>query len=178
MNLLQRDNLMHRMNEVEIPLCLLFNRANRGTYLARVFALISRLGDGVFWYTIILTLPFLHGEQALLVSLEMLIVGGISLAIYKWLKTRTLRERPYRLDGGIIQNVPPLDRYSFPSGHTMHAVGFTLVLLSHYPQWWPLVVPFASLVALSRLVLGLHYPSDVLVGAGIGATVASVSIYL
>lgn len=169
-------NLMHRMNQVEIPLCLLFNRAGRRRYLARSFAIVSRLGDGVFWYTIILALPFIHGETALGVSLQMIAVGLVSLAIYKWLKSSTLRERPYRIDGGIIQDVPPLDRYSFPSGHTMHAVGFTIVLLFHFPQWWPLVLPFAVLVALSRLVLGLHFPSDVLVGAGIGALVATTSL--
>ena len=68
-----------------------------------------------------------------------------------------------------------LDLYSFPSGHTMHAVGFTAVLLAYYPTIGILIAPFALLVASSRLVLGLHYPSDVIVGALIGGSVAWTS---
>lgn len=170
--------LLNRMSEAELPLCLLFNRMNHRRLIGRSFAIVSRLGDGVFWYSIILALPFLYGAKAVGASLHMIVVGLVSLAIYKWLKTRTTRPRPYRINDDILQNVRALDEYSFPSGHTMHAVGFTLVLLSYYPEWWVIVVPFAALVAVSRLVLGLHYPSDVLVGAAIGAGIALVSVQL
>jgi undecaprenyl-diphosphatase len=67
----------------------------------------------------------------------------------------------------------PLDRYSFPSGHTLHAVCFTTLATSHVPGLAPVLLPFAALVAASRVVLGLHYPSDVLVGAALGASLAS-----
>lgn len=170
--------LLNRMSEVELPLCLLFNRMNHRALASRSFAIVSRLGDGVFWYTIIIGLPFLHGSAALQASLHMIVVGLVSLAVYKWLKSHTSRARPFRMDGKILQNVRALDEFSFPSGHTMHAVGFTLVLLHYYPEWGVLVVPFAALVAVSRLVLGLHYPSDVLVGAGIGAGIALFSLQL
>lgn len=54
----------------------------------------------------------------------------------------------------------------------------TLVVLAYYPGLFWLLVPFSMLVAASRVVLGLHYPSDVLAGAAIGAAVASASITL
>jgi undecaprenyl-diphosphatase len=66
----------------------------------------------------------------------------------------------------------PLDRYSFPSGHTLHAVCFTLIVVAEQPPLAWLVVPFALLVALSRVVLGLHYPTDVAAGAVLGALIA------
>lgn len=167
-----------RMQALDLSLCQLLNRANRREYIGRFFALFSRLGDGVFWYTLMLLLPVIYGIGALTVSVQMALTGLTGLLIYKWLKARTSRPRPFMVSDHIIRRVPPLDEYSFPSGHTLHAVAFSLVLLSHLPEWFWVVVPFSLLVAASRPILGLHYPSDVLAGAAVGATVAGGSIAL
>jgi undecaprenyl-diphosphatase len=71
-----------------------------------------------------------------------------------------------------------LDRYSFPSGHTLHAVSFTILAVHSFPELAWLLVPFAALIAASRVVLGLHYPSDVAAGALIGAALATLSMVL
>lgn len=165
-----------RMQALDLSLCRLLNRANRREYVGRFFALFSRLGDGVFWYTLMLLLPVIHGIGAVTVSVHMALTGLFGLFIYKWLKARTSRPRPFMVSDHIIRRVPPLDEYSFPSGHTLHAVAFSLVLLSYLPEWFWIVVPFSLLVAASRPILGLHYPSDVLAGALVGATVAGASI--
>lgn len=165
-------NLLHRMNHAEIPICLFFNRINQRKLISKFFSIVSRLGDGIFWYILMLSLPFIHGMSGVYTALHMGIVGLLALAVYKWMKTSTQRPRPYQFSDNIFKNVAALDQFSFPSGHTMHAVSFTIVLLSYHPAWWPLVVPFAILVALSRLILGLHYPSDVLMGALIGSTLS------
>ena len=77
-----------------------------------------------------------------------------------------------------MAHVPPLDEFSFPSGHTLHAVAFTAVACAWYPPLALLLVPFALLVAASRVVLGLHYPSDVLAAIAIGGALATGSILL
>jgi undecaprenyl-diphosphatase len=166
---------MRRISEAELPLCLLFNRVNHVNLVSRFFAVISRLGNGVFWYAIMAVLPVIYGISALWVSVHMLLVGVVALLIYKALKKATGRARPYQVNGNILQNVPALDLYSFPSGHTLHAFSFSVVLTHYYPEWGWLVWPFTLLVAFSRLILGLHYPSDVLVGAGIGLLVSLLS---
>jgi len=166
------------LNTYEIPICIYFNKANNRNSLSQIFGLVSRLGDGVFWYTIISLLPLIHGWGAIRVSLHMLLVGALALLVYKSLKTITNRHRPFQFSLDIVQTVRALDVYSFPSGHTMHAISFSTVLLSYYPQWFWLVVPFSAMVATSRLVLGLHYPTDVLIGGLIGFSLASISLFI
>jgi len=134
--------------------------------------LVSRLGDGVFWYSLMLAAIVTQGRPGLDLSLRMLAAGILCLAVYKPIKSRTTRPRPYLALGDIRAGIAPLDAYSFPSGHTLHAVAFTLVALADFPALAGVLVPFTLLVALSRVVLGLHYPSDVLAGAAIGAGVA------
>jgi len=164
-----------RMESWELVLCELCNRACRRSTIKRIFVVASRLGDGIFWYVLMLMLPLWYGMDAVLVSLHMAFVAIIGLALYKYLKSHLVRKRPYIQHGGITLGIAPLDFYSFPSGHTLHAVAFTMVTLVYYPNLAWLLIPFASLVAMSRVILGLHYPSDVFAGALIGASLARCS---
>jgi len=163
--------LWHRFDSAEHSLCLRINRSSRHAPIRRFFAVISRLGDGVFWYLLLLAFA-LSGPQGAVVATQMAVAGLAGAALYRQLKQRLVRERPFISCTGIQLGTAPLDRYSFPSGHTLHAVSFTLIATTHVPELAPLLVPFALLVAASRVVLGLHYPTDVLAGALIGAGLA------
>ena len=145
-----------------------------------VFALnvVSRLGDGWMWYAVILALPWLDHATGTTCAIRMFAVGAVNLVIYKIIKHRIARLRPYRNCPGIRACGRSLDEFSFPSGHTLHSVAFALILVSYYPAWGIVVWPFTALVAVSRVILGLHYPSDVVVGAAIGALTAAVSFNL
>jgi undecaprenyl-diphosphatase len=135
----------------------------------RLFALISRLGDGMIWYVLMLSLPLVGGTQGWRVSLELALGGAIALTLYKTLKRWTRRPRPCaHASGTIVALVRPLDEFSFPSGHTLHAVTFSTIVCVAYPTLLIVFVPLSLLIAASRVVLGLHYPSDVLVACVIG----------
>jgi hypothetical protein len=110
----------------------------------RLFAVISRLGDGVFWYVLMGALVLLDGFDGLRASVHMAATGLAALLLYKGLKRWTRRPRPYAADLRIRAWVAPLDEFSFPSGHTLHAVSFTIVALAYYPWLAPLLVPFTS----------------------------------
>lgn len=167
-------NAFAALDSRERRLCVIFNRTASRKSVANGFAVVSRLGDGIVWYTMMLLLPVVYGTQALPVVGQMALSAVVGLVIYKYLKSRTQRDRPcvrHRIVRNIVQ---PLDKYSFPSGHTLHAVGFTTIAGVQYPMLLWVLLPFALLVAGSRIVLGLHYPSDVLAGALIGALVSSL----
>ena len=168
-----------RVDRAEQRLCILANAVCRRRVLRGLFRVVSRLGDGVVWYALMAAMPLFFGlsqwQQGLRVSAQMLCAGVFGLVLYKFLKRRLVRERPFIGLIGIECAMPPLDRYSFPSGHTLHAVLFTAIAIRHVPELAVLLVPFALMVAASRVVLGLHYPSDVLAGATLGALVAAVS---
>ena len=160
----------------EARLCRRANHYCRRRRVRRLFSVTSRLGDGVFWYVLMGALVVLDGFDGLRASLHMATTGLAALLLYKSLKRWTRRPRPYAADLRIRAWVAPLDEFSFPSGHTLHAVSFTIVALAYYPWLAPLLVPFTVGVALSRVVLGLHYPSDVLAATGIAALLAAASL--
>lgn len=179
---LHRTSLQRRhslqLTRREAVFCLAANRWGRRGSVRRIFAVISRLGDGGFWYALMGAIVLLHGVEGVWASAHMAATGAVALLVYRWLKHRTHRPRPFARDGRIHALVSPLDEFSFPSGHTLHAVSFTLVALGHYPLLAWLLIPFTVAVATSRVVLGLHYPSDVLAATGIGVAIASLSLWL
>src|SRR5262245_3293959 len=174
---MRRPNLSLRAVAVwDEEWCLWFNHAAAIPWARALFCAVSRLGDGVFWYALMAGLLVVGGRAAVPGVVHMAVVGAIGVLLYKWLKARTLRPRPYQVRTAILRGADPLDNFSFPSGHTLHAVSFSILAIVYFPPTAYLVLPFAALVAASRLVLGLHYPTDVLAGAAIGATLASLSL--
>jgi len=163
---------------IDARLCVLANRWGARRTVGSFFAGISRLGDGVFWYALMIALAVLDGRRGLLAAAHMAATGLVALQLYRVLKRHTRRPRPFRTCPGVIAHLPPLDEFSFPSGHTLQAVGFTMVALAWYPALAPLLLPFTALVAASRVILGLHYPSDVLAALAIGSGLGSLSLWL
>jgi undecaprenyl-diphosphatase len=168
--------LFNRLDSIELASCLFANRLTRWKTIHTFFTLISRLGDGVFWYCLMLVMAVLDYPHGTVVALHMAAVGFLGLVIYKLMKGRMVRQRPSITWSQIRRGTAPLDLYSFPSGHTLHAIAFSTVAIDYYPALGWLLIPFAMLIALSRVVLGLHYPSDVLVGAIIGFGLAAWSL--
>jgi undecaprenyl-diphosphatase len=163
---------LQRLNHWDRTLCIRVNHASRNRLTRDAFRLISRLGDGVFWYALMLALLLTFRSQAAPAVLHMIGTGLICTTLYKWLKRKTSRPRPYEIHRDIVCAATPLDPFSFPSGHTLHAVAFSMVAVAYYPALGWLLLPFTALVAVSRVILGLHYPSDVLAGGLVGMLIA------
>lgn len=169
---------LERIARWDGALALRLNRVGRSAWARAPFRAVSRLGDGDAWYALMLALLARFGADAAPAVLHMTAAGLACTLLYQLVKTRTLRPRPYEADPDILPFAAPLDRFSFPSGHTLHAVAFTMVAVAYYPWLAWLAAPFTLLVAASRVMLGLHYPSDVVAGAVMGAAVAGFSLAL
>lgn len=109
------------------------------------------------------------------------IAWGATNAIVTGLKVAVQRARPYNAFSDVVPRTPRyegvaagLSSYSFPSGHAANAFVLATALTVTFPEWYVATPAYAwaASVALSRLWLGVHYPSDVAVGALIGTGLA------
>jgi undecaprenyl-diphosphatase len=173
-----QGSLLTRFDHAEYRLCRHLNRGVEHAWVRVLFKTASRLGDGVVWYALMLALPVLYGVRGAKVALIMLCTGALGLAVYKLLKRTFVRERPFIRHVGISLAGAPLDRYSFPSGHTLHAMAFSWQACAAFPELTLVLVPLAVAIAASRVVLGLHYPTDVIVGALLGMASGAAGVAL
>lgn len=160
----------------DLRLCQAASRWAAGAGVHRRFVLVSRLGDGWLWYGLMAALATFGGARGVATALQIIGTGVIGWLIYRTLKRRTRRPRPFRVIPGVIARTPPLDEYSFPSGHTLQAISLGIVAAQGFPVLAVPLALFALLVAISRVVLGLHYPSDVLAGAVLGTLLGLASL--
>ena len=156
--------------------CVRANQRCASRSVRAYFRAVSRLGDGVFWYALMMLLIAFGGMRGSIAALQLAATGLVSLALYKVLKRWARRPRPCAADTRIMALIAPLDEFSFPSGHTLHAVAFSCIAIAHFPWLAWVLVPFSASVALSRVMLGLHYPSDVLAAFAIGIALGKLSL--
>jgi undecaprenyl-diphosphatase len=174
----QQPKLFTWMDSAEIYLTMRINTLGDVTAIRNLFIVASRLGNGVIWYILIAALPFVYDREGGQAAVQMVCTGAIGALLYKALKEKLMRQRPYISYGSIKQRTAVLDSFSFPSGHTLHAVCFSLTAAGYFPALTVPCVILAGLIAASRVVLGLHYPTDVLVGAAVGYIVARAGFYV
>ena len=167
-----------RWLERERLVALWMHGAATRAWVVRFFTTVSTAGDGWIWTAIVAVLPWWGGPTGGSVSARMIGVFVVNLILYKIIKGWIARPRPYRACRDFRQCARSLDEFSFPSGHTLHSVAFSFILTAYYPAAAIVVWPFTLLLAASRIILGLHYPSDVIVGGVIGLTTAALSFNL
>lgn len=138
----------------------------RNDALTPIVTFITHLGeDGWIW--ILLTLAMLFSKKTRKVG-AMSAVALIIMLLFNnmFLKNLVARTRPYDVIPGLIPLVPKLSSFSFPSGHTSSAFSAGSVMFRKLPKKFgvPILI-FAIIMGLTRLYVGVHYPTDVLFGA-------------
>ncbi|WP_413111204.1 phosphatase PAP2 family protein [Thaumasiovibrio sp. DFM-14] len=152
-------------------LCLCHRFSN---VMASCCRYISRSGDGPLYIAIglyVLRTDLLYGKSFLMLGL---MAFAIELPIYVILKNVFRRQRPTSLPSYI----EPSDRYSLPSGHTAAAFMMATLISHFYPSLALLVWVWAGLIGVSRILLGVHFFTDIVAGAWLGLSVMDLVITL
>jgi undecaprenyl-diphosphatase len=159
------DHPLARLTDRELAMvCLLAEKTCHRAVVA-VARAATRLGDWPL-STLLVVLLLVHRNTA--PALAFLAATAAGLLGQKALKRRWGRLRPCQRPGGPPQRAPIPDSGSFPSGHTLHATLSAVAAALFLPVLAPAFALVALLVGSSRVILGVHYPSDVAAGAALG----------
>ncbi len=151
--------------------------ARRRDPLTVVMKGASLMGDGYLW-AFCTTVIYLFSAVTFHWLLTGILAFVFELSAYKIIKQSTTRQRPFRRNPSIRNLVVPQDEFSFPSGHTAAATVAALLFGIALPVVFPLFLFLAVLIGLSRIYLGVHYPSDVAMGFVLGVLSFSLSTAL
>lgn len=139
-------------------------------FLSWPLIVLVRIGDGWVWCAVAVSLWLaMPLPQVKLVVAHCLVAIAISLALYWPIKLWVRRPRPHESGLGVTARVPPLDKYSFPSGHTMNNLTVALTLALYVPNTMLIAVAVPLLLGGLRILFGVHYLSDITGGALLGA---------
>lgn len=139
---------------------------------------ISRTGDGYLYLLIGLLLWAFEPRHGPVFLTTALLAYALEIPLYLILKHAFKRARPADLLQNFSAHITPSDKFSLPSGHTAAAFLMAVILAFFYPIISPLAYVWASIIGVSRVLLGVHYPSDVILGGLLGTSIGVFIIAL
>ncbi len=148
----------------DIYLLWFINNKIRCEIFDQIMPLITHLGGAIFTISFTLSLLIFGNHSVTLLGLEVALSLSLSHVIVHFIKRKVNRPRPHTVLEIIEKFDVPICNYSFPSGHTTAAFAVGNILAMNLPHFANLIMGLATLVAVSRMYVGVHYPSDVLVG--------------
>ncbi|WP_077210805.1 phosphatase PAP2 family protein [Bacillus dakarensis] len=160
--------------------CQLFRKINRyfkNKYMNCFFSMITNLGGALFTISAVLFLILITSSQTRITALASAAALALSHVPVFFCKRFFPRQRPYiKLEKTMFPEKPLRD-HSFPSGHTTAIFSVIIPFVLFLPILSTILIPIGIFVGISRIYLGLHYPSDVIVGMVIGCVGGSLCFY-
>ena len=151
-------NIMRRLNRWRAP-----------RWFRWWMLLATRAGDGWLWGAIGIALLLSSDADRFRAVGAAAVAVGCGILLFHHMKRLVCRARPKDIEPHCWAHMVTRDRFSFPSGHSTTAFAVAMSLGSFYPEIMPLLLILAANVAVSRVVVGMHYLSDVLAGSAMGA---------
>jgi undecaprenyl-diphosphatase len=156
-------------------LMLRLNRWQAPCWVRHWMMIATRAGDGWLWGTIGVILLLWGGPHRFDALAAGLAAVAVSQLTFRVLKRIIGRERPCASEPHAWSMLLPPDRFSFPSGHSITAFAIATAIGLHYPALMVGLIFCALSVAASRVILGLHYLSDVVAGMLIGIVIGTAA---
>jgi len=169
---------MRRLADFDAWLFLGLNRLHHHFRLEKLAKAISFTGDGYLYVLLAIVLPIIYPEIGFAFLLTGLLCFALELPIYWVLKRSLKRRRPFLVVQALSPLLNPSDEFSFPSGHTAAAFMMAYVISVFFPAATVLLYLWASLVGMSRVMLRVHFVSDVCAGAVLGTLVGMSALTL
>lgn len=142
------------------------------------FKYISKTGDGYLYFVLGAVLFYFDVTHGALFFYTALLAYSLEVPIFIFLKHAFKRRRPLELLSQFSSIIKPSDKFSLPSGHTAAAFLMATIIAHFYPALAIPAYAWAGLVGLSRIVLRVHFPLDVVIGMGLGISFALISIHI
>lgn len=139
---------------------------------------LSKTGDGYAYAALGLLIWAVEPVVGQIFFLTALLAFAFELPIYLLLKNTFKRNRPFNILENFSSYIAPSDKFSMPSGHTAAAFVFATVCAHFYPDYTPILLAWACGIGLSRVLLGVHFPGDVIAGCLLGCACAELAITL
>jgi undecaprenyl-diphosphatase len=161
---------MNQLFDVDTTVFFFFNRDCHNAVLDFLMPYITQLGGGVFVTAVAVIMLFMRNRDVRMSGV--LLLAGETLLYYIVYVVKHLMARPRPFVAlADVNLLVPTDGFSFPSYHSATAFMAAVVLAACFKRWRYAFYGIAALVALSRVYIGVHYPSDILIGGCLGALV-------
>jgi len=138
----------------------------------------TRAGDGWLWALCGLIVLASRGSQRYPALAAAALAVALNILVFRSVKRAVGRTRPCAIEPHCWATLLPPDRFSFPSGHSMTAFAVAVSLGHFYPLSLAVLLFCAVSVAVSRILLGMHFLTDVVAGSALGAALGYFAVSL